>query len=518
MKHSLIAFLALVFLSSLTLQAQESALSRATDNMLYKVEGQVSTADGQTPLWLTANRYGLSSTDAQNGYLRASLFSSPGWTPVEPKWKIGYGLDVVIPYNYTSKAVVQQCYADVDYRLLRLTVGAKEHPMAFRNNSLSSGSQTLGINARPVPEVRIGLPEYWNITGKGHWAAIRGHISYGMLTDGRFQRDYVAPGERYARKALYHSKAGYLRLGNAEKFPLTFEGGLEMACMFGGTIYNALTWDGVSSEPIHMGTGLKDFVDATLGVGGDSTDSEGYANATGNTLGSWLFRLDYHGKGWGVGVYYDHFFEDHSQMFFEYGWLDGLWGFDLSLPSNRWVSEVTYEYLTTTYQSGPVYHDQTAAVPDQISGVDNYYNHNLYAGWQHWGQAMGNALYVSPLYNRNGSFNFTGNRFRAHHIGVSGNPLMSLGYRLLYSHERNLGTYAAPFDKARTSDSFMAELHFAPRSIGKWVTAGWQAKVAFAIDRGNLLGNNTGFQFTISKTGFLPLRSRARAEDFDKAE
>ena len=159
MKHSLIAFLALVFPSSLTLQAQESALDRATDNMLYKVEGQVSTADGQTPLWLTANRYGLSSIDAQNGYLRASLFSSPGWSPVEPKWKIGYGLDVVIPYNYTSKAVVQQCYADVDYRLLRLTGGATEHPMAFRNNSLSSGSQTLGINARPVPEVRIGLPE-----------------------------------------------------------------------------------------------------------------------------------------------------------------------------------------------------------------------------------------------------------------------------------------------------------------------------------------------------------------------
>ena len=101
---------------------------------------------------------------------------------------------------------------------------------------------------------------------------------------------------------------------------------------------------------------------------------------------------------------------------------------------------------------------------------------------------------------------------------MSGSPLTSLGYRLLYSHERNLGTYAAPFDKARTSDSFMAELHFAPRNIGKWVTAGWQAKVAFAIDRGDLLGNNTGFQFTISKTVFLPLRSRARAENFNEAE
>lgn len=81
-------------------------------------------------------------------------------------------------------------------------------------------------------------------------------------------------------------------------------------------------------------------------------------------------------------------------MFLQYGWLDGMVGFEIKLPQNRFVSDVVYEYLKTTYQSGPLYHDHTEAIPDQISAGDNYYNHNLYCGWQHWGQAIGNPLLV----------------------------------------------------------------------------------------------------------------------------
>ena len=60
--------------------------------------------------------------------------------------------------------------------------------------------------------------------------AIRGHISYGMMTDGNFQQDYVGGGDaHYAKNVLLHTKAGYIRLGNKDKFPLVFEGGLEWA-------------------------------------------------------------------------------------------------------------------------------------------------------------------------------------------------------------------------------------------------------------------------------------------------
>ncbi len=478
----------------------QNALKRAGRNIEYDAQAVATTGTGDhSPLWLTANHQGLSSVENNNGYLRAGIFHRAE-TDSASHWRIGYGADVAVAYNFTSKAVVQQLYADFDWRFLRLTAGAKEYPMQLKNSFLSSGSQTFGTNARPVPQVRIGIPEYVSITGRSDWAAVKGYIGYGMLTDGRFQRDYCVEGQMYARHVLYHAKAGYLRVGNEEKFPLTFEGGLEMACEFGGTSYNAATWNGTESMPVKNAARMKDFVHAFLGTGGDSTDGTGYANATGNTLGSWLLRLNYKGRGWSVSAYYDHFFEDHSMMFAQYGWRDALYGLEVHLPANRAVDAFVYEYLTSTYQSGAVYHDHTATLPDQISGTDNYYNHNLYAGWQHWGQAIGNPLYMSPLYEDNGSLVFTGNRLRAHHFGFTGSPCEGLRYRVLYTHERNLGTYSAPYDCARTSHSLLCEADYAFRRKGG-AQSGWSAGVSLALDRGTLFGDNFGLQVRVAKNG-----------------
>ena len=49
----------------------------------------------------------------------------------------------------------------------------------------------------------------------------------------------------------------------------------------------------------------------------------------------------------------------------------------------------------------------------------------------------------------------------------------------------------------------MLELSYTPSRLGQLNTKGWNVKAAFAIDRGDLLNDNTGFQFTISKTGIL---------------
>lgn len=39
----------------------------------YSAEAQGSFSHGKTPLWLNANKYGLSSLDENNGYIRGSL-------------------------------------------------------------------------------------------------------------------------------------------------------------------------------------------------------------------------------------------------------------------------------------------------------------------------------------------------------------------------------------------------------------------------------------------------------------
>ena len=183
----------------------------------YKVEMQGSFSNTKTPLWLNANKYGLSSLDKTNGYIRTAVYRSLS-ADNERKWGLGYGVDVVVPLNYTSHFVVQQAYVEGRWLHGTLTVGAKEQPMELKNNSLSSGSQTLGINARPVPQVRLALSDYWTLPfGKG-WLHLKGHIAYGKMTDDNWQHDFTNKQSKYADDVLYHSKAGYLKLGNDEVF------------------------------------------------------------------------------------------------------------------------------------------------------------------------------------------------------------------------------------------------------------------------------------------------------------
>lgn len=484
------------------------------DSVAYRVEGSATVAcEGRAPLWLTSNRHGLSSLQEASGYLRLGVWQPSCALGKSAAWKLGYGADLVVPVNYATENpltgkqrtnfIVQQLYADVDYRSVRLSVGAKERPMAMKHQALSSGSQTLGINARPIPQVRLELPEYVSLTGRENpWLAIKGHFGFGMATDGAWQEAYVPADGRYADGALVHTKAGYMRVGNPERFPLVLEGGLEMATQFGGTIYNPTGRAGRYGDKLEMGQGAGDFLDAIIGTGSDATDGA-FLNAAGNTLGSWLFSLTYQAKDWSVRAYYDHFFEDHSMMFFQYGWFDGMVGLEVQLPKNRLAHTLVYEYIKSDYQAGPVYHDHTAQLPDQVSGRDNYYNHNLYPGWQHWGQAMGNPLFTSPLYAATGDLTFPSNRFVAHHVGIQGMPVEGLNYRLLLSYATHLGTYTDPYLQRKYMTSGLMELNYNFNHFKKLQHKGWEAAAAFAFDRGKQVGNNLGVAFSIKKTGFL---------------
>ena len=108
--------------------------------------------------------------------------------------------------------------------------------MELKNNRLSSGAQTLGINARPVPQVRLSLPEYWRLPIANGWLHLKGHIALGRFTDDQWMKTFTKQQSKYTEKVLYNSKAGFLKIGNEDVFaPLSIEMGLEMATQFGGT-------------------------------------------------------------------------------------------------------------------------------------------------------------------------------------------------------------------------------------------------------------------------------------------
>lgn len=454
----------------------------------YEATGVYGSGE-YTPFWHMANRQGLSSHKSSSLYTRLGVngynkFSNKDIT-------LDWGADFVAAYNLTSTIFIQQAYFDFKWKRLNISLGQKERWGDFPNHRLSTGSLIESGNARPIPQIRIEFPEYWNIPGTKGWLGIRGHLAYGCHTDGGWQKRFFCETSPRTENTLYHSKAGFMRFGNEEKFPLTAEIGLQMVTQFGGTCYNSNRNPGnTHRNPVR----LKDFFYALIPLSGDEAyDGSDRANVAGNVLGSWQGCITWNDRNWKLRTYYEHTFEDHSQLFWEYGlWTEQLVGLELELKQFNWISNVVFEYFNLKDQSGPIYHDSNALFPDQISCVDNNYNHGRYPGWFNYGQMIGTPLCTSPIYNNDLIQYCYNNRVEAFHFGMEGKPLKWLGYRTLYTRSNNWGTYSVPFKDIKVSRSFLFELTFSPQKL-----KGWSFATSFAFDKGNLYGNNYGGMLSI---------------------
>lgn len=467
-----------------------------------------TTSSGSyAPLWLSSNKYGTVSPYDNSAYERIGLFRSLTTDSVR-LWRLGYGIDLMLNQHSTSTFFIQQAYVEGEYKKVNLSIGAKERTIDLRNNELTSGGLSNGINAHPIPQLRMEI-DYFSIPGTHGWWKWKMRGSFGMTTDGNWQKNFVRDGHKYTSNTLYHEKAIYWKFGKEDhpKVPLTYEIGIQMFTQFGGKAYNVNYREHISgTQTIDMPENLKAFWQAIFGGGRDVTDFT-ESNNVGNMLGSYNMRLAWHGhtasgKAWEVGAYFERYFEDQSMLTLQYGIQDHLIGIDATLPANKFVSSVVIEHMSTRNQSGAVYHDRTKSIPDKMNGKDNYYNHSIYSGWQHWGQAIGNPLLTSPIYNgkdhiynEKGRIHFFNNRVKAWHIGLSGDPTTELHWRLLMTFSQNWGTYNYPFKDVQNQQYYMAEIGWKPQTL-----KGWSGKIAFGLDHGDLIGNSFGAQLTVHKT------------------
>lgn len=497
------------------------------------------TASGENaPFWLVSKQQGLFTLDKSSGFARYGLSYS---SSVGQNKSLSYELvaDFTTGYNRERAFAVQQLYAELLWKNFTLTVGSKERfaelrscafsrenfsfataalnrefPSFYYNKftDISSGGLLYSGNSKPVPQVRIEVPRYVDVPRTGGWLKVRGHIAYGIFLDGDFQRDFSRGNSvtRYAENVLFHSKALFFKVGRPEKFPVTFEGGLEMYSQFGGDVYKH-----GEGKVVSMPARATDFLKALIPwSGSDDTPLDEQTNISGNQIGNWHAALTLHLAPVDVCFYGEHIFEDFSQLFFieyqsnregkkrliYYPWRDFLAGVRVTNKSDvlPFVSNLQYEFLSTYDQSGALYHDPTSTLKEQMDGVDDYYNHGIYPGWHYWGVGIGNPLIVSPVYNVNGSLKFSGNRVIAHHLGVNGDfGSLPLAYRLMYTYSENWGTYLNPYDEKKYTNSFLLDIAY---TAGK---GEWGGVLSVGCDHSNLVGNNWGVLFTLFKMGFI---------------
>ncbi|MCH5229179.1 MAG: hypothetical protein J1F12_04190 [Muribaculaceae bacterium] len=486
-----------VFFIIVSLSCFSSALGHDSDKdvallpLEYEVEARSTFSAGKfTPFWLNSNLQGLGSPYKNNGWVRAVLARG-----INPDSKLSWGatIDLAGTWNMPASFNIHQLSAEFKYRRLYIIAGAKEFWGKYNNPRLSTGDLLFSGNSMPIPQMRIGTFGFAPFWGTNGWFSVDTYLAFGKFTDSKWIKSWSDPKFMRSEGVLYHSKGLWLRGGKEERFPLLVEIGIEMGTQFGGTIYE-------NGKTIKMPEKFIDWLKAIFPwSGGDNTPMEEQTNVQGNMVGEYNIAIQWKPKAdWSIKGYFEHYFEDHSQMTFEYGWKDALWGIEASLPSNPVITNIVLEYIYMKDQTGAVNHDSTPEIPEQVSGADNYYNHYLYSAWQNWGMGIGTPLALSPLYNDPHRIYIFNTRFIAWHLGLEGNPIPSIRWRTLFTYSENWGTYRYPYPDIKYNFSGLAEVNFSPAKL-----KGWYLTAALAWDRGELLGRNFGGMISIGKTGLI---------------
>lgn len=494
-KITAISFFSLLF--AVFARAQDSLATRLS----YSLATEASVGTGSfTAFQLAANRHHALSTRANTASLRGALSLEHAFSD---DFSLTATVDAVGSVHADHRVYLQQCFANLRYRQFFVEAGSRELKPVLRDEQLSSGSLVLGTNAKPVPQVRFGTDGFWTVPFTGGWLQVNFDCGYGKFLDSdyREERFLQAPGinATYATGALYHQKYLYLRTNPDKRLFLTV--GMEHAVQFGGTGYSYV--DGVVTGK-EKPSGLKAAFNVFLPFGdGSYYEKDAMEDwIYGNHLGMMTVQV-----GWNVSpdhllqAYVDNPFEDGSGIRKGNGW-DGLWGLQYTnrAGGTQPVRGIVAEYLQTTNQSGPLHWDSRdfpepvrSQITDYVTGDDNYYNHSFYNSFAHYGMAFGNPLITSPIYNNDGYTAYRDNRIRAWHLGVRGEVTGRLSYLVKGSYREGWGTYQQPLPVRHHSLDALLQ--------GQYSTGPWQFSAAYAIDKGNILGDCSTFHIRIGYYG-----------------
>lgn len=483
----------MIFLCSLFTtkgSAQDVYIPNSTS---YRIEafGSAST-NGQTPFWMVSNKEGLVPIDNNNGYLQVGVLNHQS---LGKKVQWNTGLDVVFSTPRYRNVYIQNLYTELAYDWLHLSIGSKNHYGLYNNSLtdplLSSGNLARSLNARPIPEINLFIPDFVTIPYTKGWLHLKGHFAVGRSFDSDYLESFANAKQNYIKNVLWHHKSVLFQIKDSQnQFPLAATIGIHHTAQWGGT--STIPSEGKQPQS------FKDFLRIVFGrAGGDDSTISDQDNALGAHYGVYDFGLRFTQENWSISTYYQHIFGDGSGMIFRNYW-DGLKGIQINLPVS-WLQSIVIEHLGTLDQSGPFHfilfdHDKYSGPG---GGEDNYYNNGEYrTGASYFNRSLGSPLLISPEYNTNGKLGFRHNRVRAWHMGASGNISNRMTYRFMLSNTKSFGTAKEPTLKKLTSTSFTTDLHY-------HLNDSWKFSASVAADMGNLLGDHWGACLSVTKCGIL---------------
>lgn len=469
-------------------------IGKGQSSFEYSISSDINFGTGDfAPTLYSSNKHGLISTESNSGVFSAGLLKR---ADNSLKFDYNFGVQLAGAYNNASNYWIQQLYAGVNYKKLNLSIGSRQWDGTMKNQQLSSGALVWSGNSRPIPEVRLGINQFITVPYTKGWLQVKGDISYGKFIDDNYLEGRFNYQESFLTTDVwFHQKKLFFRSKEEKPFIVTF--GAEFAAQFGG---NQQIWkNGELMFEQNNSTRLKNFFQVLIPRPGDSQSSSGdQAYFYGNHLGSWHGIAEYKTTNdWRFKGYFEWLFEDGSGMGKLNGW-DGLWGVEIT-TQQKYVTGLVVEYLQTTNQSGPI-HFAPNDFPDHIisgeaTGSDDYYNNYFYNGWGHFGMNNGNPLLKPTRYNQDGHLRITDSRVKSYHLGVTGDLGYRTSYRVLTSLTNTWGTSYFPSTSIKKNYALLTEISHAYK--------GWSFKANFAIDRGDLYGNNTGGAIAVSKSGEL---------------
>ena len=396
----------------------------------------------------------------------------------------GFGTEAASGSASRWRGMVNQLYAGVGWKMLRLDIGMRDRETEYGGLSLTGGDIVWTGNARAMPGYNLQV-SYFDVPGtRGIFSVKANYADYKLLDD------------RYMDGVLLHNKSLFFKFRLARRLHLQL--GLEQWSMWGGV------------SPVHgrQPQSFKDYLRVVCGLSGgaDATQSD-QINVLGDHRGRELIQLDWTADDFTVTFAHDIPFDDSSGMGFQ-NFPDGVNTLSFSFnDKDKWVSDILYEFVYTKWQSGP-YHDTSDAPPKEgeewhiLGGRDNYFNNGAYkSGWTYYGMTAGLPLFTPMPADGDGvTMGVCNNRVVAHHIGIAGKIVRKIPYRFKATYSENYGNYSQTLDifgKALRQVSLALEVDI-PAFSDKWPLA---VSVGAYGDVGELYRDSFGLTLRLSYSG-----------------